>query len=95
MMSAKMVIAATLSLSVVMFILVSVTNYPEDRAAMASPVPTGKNEVLLLSYGRSGSSFTSGLISYHPDVFFVFEPLHALEEFYGSEKFFKQVSLFQ
>ncbi|KAH9507425.1 hypothetical protein Btru_058048 [Bulinus truncatus] len=47
-----------------------------------------KQEIMLLSYGRSGTSFTSGVISYHPDVFFFFEPLHGLE-FHGQpDKYF-------
>ncbi|XP_071114899.1 carbohydrate sulfotransferase 1-like [Haliotis cracherodii] len=32
--------------------------------------------VILLTYMRSGSTFTSELFQTHPDVFFMFEPLH-------------------
>ncbi|CAG5122404.1 unnamed protein product, partial [Candidula unifasciata] len=34
-----------------------------------------KHPVLLVTYGRSGSTFTSALINHHKDVFFIFEPL--------------------
>ena len=39
-----------------------------------------KQMVLLVTYARSGSSFTSALINAHPDVFFFFEPLHTLQQ---------------
>ncbi|CAG5136066.1 unnamed protein product, partial [Candidula unifasciata] len=41
---------------------------------------TTKKQILLVTYGRSGSTFTSALINRHKDVFFVFEPLFVLEK---------------
>ncbi|KAK7474621.1 hypothetical protein BaRGS_00034150 [Batillaria attramentaria] len=35
-------------------------------------------KIILMTYGRSGSSFTSDIIQRHPDVFYTFEPLHNL-----------------
>ncbi|BFZ05999.1 hypothetical protein BsWGS_09038 [Bradybaena similaris] len=40
---------------------------------------TAKKQILLVSYGRSGSAFTSALISRHGDIFFVPEPLYTLK----------------
>ncbi|XP_067660650.1 carbohydrate sulfotransferase 6-like isoform X2 [Haliotis asinina] len=41
---------------------------------------TGKKTmVVLLTYMRSGSTFTGDVIQNHPDVFYVFEPLHSIE----------------
>ncbi|GFN86506.1 hypothetical protein PoB_001301200 [Plakobranchus ocellatus] len=44
-----------------------------DECKSGSP-----HQVILLTYGRSGSSLTSDIISEHPDVFFYYEPLHNL-----------------
>ncbi|RUS84885.1 hypothetical protein EGW08_007354, partial [Elysia chlorotica] len=35
---------------------------------------------MLVSFGRSGSSFTSDIIAHHPDVFYTFEPLSFMPE---------------
>ncbi|CAL1541901.1 unnamed protein product [Lymnaea stagnalis] len=53
-----------------------------SRAAAGST----QQQVLLLTYGRSGSSFTSALISHHPDVFFTFEPLYVIVKELHAEK---------
>ncbi|XP_046558332.1 carbohydrate sulfotransferase 1-like [Haliotis rubra] len=37
--------------------------------------------VVLLTYMRSGSTFTGDVIQNNPDVFYVFEPLHSIERF--------------
>ena len=37
-----------------------------------------KVKLIILTYLRSGSSFTGGLFDQHPDVFYVFEPLYAV-----------------
>ncbi|BFZ05997.1 hypothetical protein BsWGS_09037 [Bradybaena similaris] len=39
---------------------------------------TVKKQILLVTYGRSGSTFTSALIKQQEGVFFVYEPLYAL-----------------
>ncbi|KAK3744642.1 hypothetical protein RRG08_062292 [Elysia crispata] len=48
--------------------------------------PTSPRYVLLLSYGRSGSSFTSDVIGAHPDVFLYFEPLHETANIFQSHQ---------
>ncbi|XP_071103234.1 carbohydrate sulfotransferase 1-like [Haliotis cracherodii] len=35
--------------------------------------------LIILTYMRSGSSFTGAIVQRHPDVFYVFEPLHDVE----------------
>ncbi|XP_067685541.1 carbohydrate sulfotransferase 5-like [Haliotis asinina] len=35
--------------------------------------------LIILTYMRSGSSFTGAVVQRHPDVFYVFEPLHEVE----------------
>lgn len=37
--------------------------------------------VVILTYMRSGSTFTGDIIQRNPDVFYVFEPLHSVERF--------------
>ncbi|ESO96515.1 hypothetical protein LOTGIDRAFT_159931 [Lottia gigantea] len=43
-----------------------------------------KQQVILVAYMRSGSSFVGNILQYNPDVFYVFEPLYTLEQFYTS-----------
>ncbi|KAH9507427.1 hypothetical protein Btru_058053 [Bulinus truncatus] len=64
--------------------------YDTPERGTETPVEKSKakKEIMLLSYGRSGTSFTSGVISYHPDVFFFFEPLHGLEFHGQQDKYF-------
>uniref|UniRef100_A0A2C9KGF3 Uncharacterized protein n=1 Tax=Biomphalaria glabrata TaxID=6526 RepID=A0A2C9KGF3_BIOGL len=59
------------------------------------PIGLSKSHVMLLSYGRSGSSFTAALIAHHKDVFYTFEPLFVLarwpnnsvnERFYNTQE---------
>ncbi|XP_025089634.1 carbohydrate sulfotransferase 3-like isoform X1 [Pomacea canaliculata] len=38
--------------------------------------PTNKRQIIVLSYGRSGSSFTADIVIQDPRTFFVFEPLY-------------------
>ncbi|CAG5127905.1 unnamed protein product, partial [Candidula unifasciata] len=48
-----------------------------------SPLDTSspaRKQLLLVSYGRTGSSFTSAIISHDPDVFLIFEPLHVFND---------------
>ncbi|XP_067674625.1 carbohydrate sulfotransferase 4-like [Haliotis asinina] len=40
--------------------------------------PKARTKVILLTYMRSGSTFTGDILSAHPDVFYFFEPLHFL-----------------
>ncbi|XP_048240529.1 carbohydrate sulfotransferase 4-like isoform X2 [Haliotis rufescens] len=40
--------------------------------------PKARTKVILLTYMRSGSTFTGDILSKHPDVFYFFEPLHFL-----------------
>ncbi|XP_070201409.1 carbohydrate sulfotransferase 3-like isoform X2 [Littorina saxatilis] len=37
-------------------------------------------KLLIVTYMRSGSTFTGDLFDQHPDVFYVYEPLHAVEK---------------
>ncbi|KAK3782788.1 hypothetical protein RRG08_007514, partial [Elysia crispata] len=48
--------------------------------------PDSPRYVILLTYGRSGSSLTSDIISEHPDVFTYFEPLHNLAKSFTSKQ---------
>ncbi|RUS86590.1 hypothetical protein EGW08_005671, partial [Elysia chlorotica] len=48
--------------------------------------PNSPRYVILLTYGRSGSSLTSDIISEHPDVFSYFEPLHNLAKSFTSKQ---------
>ncbi|XP_005110986.1 carbohydrate sulfotransferase 1 isoform X2 [Aplysia californica] len=48
---------------------------------MTSDMPSNRSrrqQLLLITYGRSGSSFTSALIRAHPGVFYFFEPLYRI-----------------
>ena len=38
------------------------------------------SQVLIVAFGRSGSSFLGGIFNSHPDIFFIFEPLHHLHK---------------
>ncbi|XP_059158396.1 carbohydrate sulfotransferase 1-like isoform X2 [Physella acuta] len=66
--------------------IIYIENTSSPHPMTSSPTPSGstvsvgppKLQVLLMTYGRSGSSFTSALISHHPDVFFTFEPLYVV-----------------
>ncbi|KAK3733120.1 hypothetical protein RRG08_012012 [Elysia crispata] len=48
--------------------------------------PGASQYVILLSYARSGSSLTGGIIAEHPDVFMYFEPLHNLAKMFGPQQ---------
>ncbi|XP_005099075.1 carbohydrate sulfotransferase 1 [Aplysia californica] len=39
-----------------------------------------RSQILLVTHGRSGSTYTSAIISAHPEVFFLFEPLLLYED---------------
>ncbi|XP_059149649.1 carbohydrate sulfotransferase 1-like [Physella acuta] len=68
------------------FVMSSPTPSDPTPTAMENPP---QHQVLLMTYGRSGSSFTSALISHHPDVFFTFEPLFEfVRQFKGQDKYF-------
>ncbi|XP_025084432.1 carbohydrate sulfotransferase 1-like [Pomacea canaliculata] len=49
---------------------------PEDKSNDKLLFPARK--IILFTYGRSGSSFTSAIIQRHPDIFYTFEPLYNL-----------------
>lgn len=38
-----------------------------------------QTNLMIISQGRSGSSFLGQIFNYHPEVFYIFEPLHTLE----------------
>ncbi|KAL8608916.1 hypothetical protein ACOMHN_009777 [Nucella lapillus] len=40
-------------------------------------------KLILLTYMRSGSSFTGDLFNHHPDVFYVYEPLYPVKWFFS------------
>ncbi|GFO30759.1 sulfotransferase [Plakobranchus ocellatus] len=45
-----------------------------------------KSSLLVVTMGRSGSTFTSAIISHHKDVFYTSEPLHAVgKDIYNEE----------
>ncbi|XP_070202507.1 carbohydrate sulfotransferase 6-like [Littorina saxatilis] len=44
------------------------------------PPTTTRVKILIVTYMRSGSTFTGDIYDSHPGVFYVFEPLHALSE---------------
>ena len=39
-------------------------------------------KLILLTYMRSGSSFAGEIFNNHPEVFYVYEPLWATEQYY-------------
>ncbi|GFO37505.1 carbohydrate sulfotransferase 1 [Plakobranchus ocellatus] len=49
-------------------------------------MPGSPRLVIMLTYGRSGSSLTSDIINEHPDVFFYYEPLHNLAKSFGEQQ---------
>ena len=42
-----------------------------------------KVKVIILTYMRSGSSFTGDVFNHHPDVFYVYEPLWSIQKNYA------------
>ncbi|KAK7474615.1 hypothetical protein BaRGS_00034144, partial [Batillaria attramentaria] len=46
---------------------------------LSGPYASKGGKIILMSYRRSGSSFTAEIISRHPDVFYTFEPLYNLQ----------------
>ena len=42
-----------------------------------------KVKLIILTYMRSGSSFTADLFNHHPSVFYVFEPLWATQKYFS------------
>ncbi|XP_046559232.1 uncharacterized protein LOC124268237 [Haliotis rubra] len=45
-----------------------------------------RTNVIILTYMRSGSTLTGEMFSQHPDVFYVFEPMHTLKWIWWSQK---------
>lgn len=54
--------------------------WPPDTRSPDPAQLSDQAQTLLVTFGRSGSSFTSNIISYHRDVFFAFEPLTFLSK---------------
>ncbi|XP_005106612.2 carbohydrate sulfotransferase 1 [Aplysia californica] len=42
-----------------------------------------RKHLLLVTHGRSGSTYTADIIRAHPDVFYMFEPLKTLQDYSG------------
>ena len=64
---------------------VAVTTASPSRPA--TPTPTdGRHQVLLVTMGRSGSSFTSAIVQKPDDVFYFFEPLASLASLIDKKK---------
>jgi len=71
------------------FGLVNVHRFTEPNPAPVGTLDTGtkrRRQVLLVTYGRSGSSFTSALIQADRTVFYFFEPLYSLGLLYISKR---------
>lgn len=49
------------------------------RLTVQVPRPVHRARVLILAHARTGSSFLGGIFNVHPDVFFLYEPLHTVE----------------
>ena len=56
------------------------TAYPTTQARPRAD----KTRVLIVAYGRSGSSFLGGIFNVHPDVFYIYEPLNPLTKIKSS-----------
>lgn len=55
--------------------IVENTTLAHRQSTLINGIP-GKNIIILLAYFRSGSSWTGGFFNQHPDVMYLFEPLH-------------------
>ncbi|XP_076455708.1 carbohydrate sulfotransferase 6-like [Babylonia areolata] len=57
----------------------------EGLRKLTEPTANTSAEVklILLTYMRSGSSFTGDLFNHHPDVFYVYEPLYPVKWFFS------------
>ena len=42
-----------------------------------------RQNLIVVSHGRSGSSFTGNIFNYHPSVFYLFEPYQTVERLHG------------
>lgn len=51
---------------------------PVDTPAMSGFERNFNRSILIVSFMRSGSSFVGEFFNVHPEVFYMFEPLHAL-----------------
>ncbi|XP_012940443.1 carbohydrate sulfotransferase 1 isoform X2 [Aplysia californica] len=56
---------------------------PENVPGKLLPAKPEKKQILLITYGRSGSTFTSAIISHPNSVFYTAEPLHRMPDSYG------------
>ncbi|XP_031569286.1 carbohydrate sulfotransferase 5-like [Actinia tenebrosa] len=55
-------------------------NTQDLRRPKSSQNEQGKQtNLMIISQGRSGSSFIGQIFNHHPDVFYIYEPLHTLE----------------
>ena len=69
---------------------------PTSMQARNTP-PSDKNRqktrVIVLAYGRTGSSFFGGIFNANPDVFYIYEPLLTLQKFtnQSSDSYFNNV----
>ncbi|ESO87741.1 hypothetical protein LOTGIDRAFT_166330 [Lottia gigantea] len=51
-----------------------------------------QKKILIVAYMRSGSTFTGSIIQSHPDVFYIFEPLHALHRYKINSKRYRSTT---
>ena len=60
---------------------ICVENISHCESLIHSPTTIDtSSQVLMVAFGRSGSSFLGGIFNSHPDIFFIFEPLHHLHK---------------
>ena len=66
---------------------ISVTNNQKElNSAIKLPEEKRRLNVIILTHMSSGSSFTGNIFNFHPDVFYLYEPLHDLRRLvYGDE----------
>ena len=59
----------------------------ENNIPATNSYPTDKRQIIVLSYARSGSSFTADIVIQDPRTFFSFEPLFkVLIRYTGSDQ---------
>ncbi|XP_059154777.1 carbohydrate sulfotransferase 3-like [Physella acuta] len=57
-----------------------------DMKQIVSPLFTKRRQIILVTYGRSGSSLTTDIIAQNPDVFTYYEPLHNLAKTFTNQQ---------
>jgi hypothetical protein len=62
-------------------------HFAENNIPLTNSYATNKRQIIVLSYARSGSSFTADIVIQDPRTFFTFEPLYkVLLRYTGSDQ---------